>query len=130
MSDAIAYDPQLLKGALTLTVLRLLAEQESYGYELVVRIHELGITGVAEGSVYPVLARLERDHRVTARLVPSPAGPARKYYRPTKAGYAALAEASSAWRGLVEALDPLVSTPPPGEPASPATAPTTGSSTT
>lgn len=121
MADAVSHDPQLLKGVLTLAVLRLLTEQESYGYELVVRLHRLGLTGVAEGTVYPVLARLERDRRVTARLVPSSAGPARKYYRPTREGYAALADAAAAWRALVEALDPLLAAPVPDSPAGPTT---------
>lgn len=119
MNDAVAHDPQLLKGVLSLTLLRLLAERESYGYELVVRVHGLGLTGVAEGTVYPALARLERDGRVTARLVPSTAGPARKYYRPTEAGYAALADATAAWRGLVTALEPLLAAPIPNAPEAP-----------
>lgn len=125
VTDVAAHDPQLIKGVLPLAVLRLLAEQESYGYELVVRIHELGLTRVAEGTVYPVLARLERERRLTARLVPSSAGPARKYYRLTGDGYAALAEGSAAWRRLVEALDPLLTKPVPDAPA----APTTGRAT-
>lgn len=119
MADVVAHDPQLLKGVLSLALLRLLAERESYGYELVVRVHRLGLTGVAEGTVYPALARLERDGRVTARLVPSSAGPARKYYRPTEKGYAALAEATAAWWGLVRALEPLLGAPIPDTPAGP-----------
>ena len=63
---------------LSLVLLRLLAERESYGYELVVRIHRAGLSGIAEGTVYPALARLERERRVSSRLVPSSSGPARK----------------------------------------------------
>jgi PadR family transcriptional regulator PadR len=113
------HDPQLLKGVLSLVLLRLLAERESYGYELVVRVHRAGLTGVAEGTVYPALARLEREQRVSSRLVPSSSGPARKYYRPTPAGYQALADAATAWRRLAGVVDPLVSAPVPPEPAPP-----------
>ena len=35
------HDPQLLKGVLTLLLLRLLAERESYGYEVVQRLREV-----------------------------------------------------------------------------------------
>ena len=58
------HDPQLLKGVLSLLVLHLLSERESYGYELVQRLHEVGLSGILEGTVYPALARLEREGRV------------------------------------------------------------------
>ena len=86
-----SHDPQLLKGLLSPLLLRLLAEQESYGYELAQRLRFLGLTEITDGTVYPALARLEREGRVSSRLVSSRSGPARKYYRPTPAGYIALA---------------------------------------
>jgi PadR family transcriptional regulator PadR len=113
------HDPQLLKGVLSLLLLSLLAERESYGYELVQRLHEIGLTGIADGTVYPALARLERETRVSARLVSSRSGPARKYYRPTEAGYTALAEGIAGWRSLAEVVTPVLSRPIPGQPAQP-----------
>jgi PadR family transcriptional regulator, regulatory protein PadR len=113
------HDPQLLKGVLSLLLLRLLAERESYGYELVQRLHGVGLSGIADGTVYPALARLEREGRVSARLVSSRSGPARKYYRPTGAGYAALAEGVAGWRSLAEVVDPVLSGPVPARPARP-----------
>ena len=105
--DASGHDSQLLKGVLTLVILRLVAEQESYGYELVERVHRLGLTEVPEGSIYPALSRLERDGHVASYLVPSSAGPARKYYRLTASGEAFLRERGRAWQALVAALAPL-----------------------
>ena len=113
------HDPQLLKGVLSPLLLWLLAQRESYGYELVQRLHEVGLTGIAEGTVYPALARLEREGRVCTRLVESRSGPARKYYRPTEAGYAALASSASAWRALAEVVTPVLSRPVPSRPAAP-----------
>lgn len=110
------HDPQLLKGVISLVLLRLLAERESYGYEIVQRVQALGLTDVLEGTVYPALARLEREDRVSARLVASSAGPARKYYRPTRGGYDALAEGIANWEHLAEILRQLVSTPIPESP--------------
>jgi PadR family transcriptional regulator, regulatory protein PadR len=115
----VSHDPQLLKGVLSALLLRLLADRESYGYELVGRLRALGLDGIAEGTVYPALARLEREGRITARLIPSRSGPARKYYRPTRAGYDALAEATAHWLALASAVTPALSGPVPAVPAPP-----------
>jgi PadR family transcriptional regulator, regulatory protein PadR len=114
-----ALDPQLLKGVLSPLLLRLLAERESYGYELVQRVRAVGLPRVTEGTIYPAMARLEREGKVTARLLPSRSGPARKYYRPTAAGYRALAEAVSMWRELTDAVTPVLCQPVPSKPAHP-----------
>jgi PadR family transcriptional regulator PadR len=110
------HDPQLLKGALSLLLLHLLAERESYGYEVVQRLHEIGLPDVLEGTVYPALARLERERRVSTRLVASNAGPARKYYRPTRAGYQALADGVSSWRSLSAVVGTVLDRSIPTEP--------------
>ncbi|MBO0687488.1 MAG: helix-turn-helix transcriptional regulator, partial [Candidatus Dormibacteraeota bacterium] len=65
------------------------------------------------------LARLERERLVTARLVLSRSGPARKYYRPTEAGYAALRAGASGWRALAEVVTPVLSAAVPAQPAPP-----------
>lgn len=110
------HDPQLLKGALSLLLLQLLAERESYGYELVQRVHEIGLSDVLEGTVYPALSRLEREGRVKARLVASSSGPARKYYRPTPEGYRALAEGTADWLAFTKIVTKVLSRPVPAEP--------------
>jgi PadR family transcriptional regulator, regulatory protein PadR len=107
------HDPQLLKGVLGLLLLHLLAERESYGYEVVQRLHELGLTDVAAGTVYPALSRLERERRLTSRLVASDEGPARKYYRPTPAGLEALATGVGQWASLLEIVSRQLSRPIP-----------------
>jgi PadR family transcriptional regulator PadR len=109
-----AHDSQLLKGVLTLVLLRLLAERESYGYELVSRVHELGLVDVPDGSIYPALGRLEREGLVSSRLVPSSAGPARKYYRLSRSGQASLTQRQRAWADLVGLVGPLLATRPEG----------------
>lgn len=81
-------------------VLALLTERESYGYELVTRLQADGLGDIAAGTVYPVLARLEREGRITSRLVASSSGPARKYYVPTAHGAAELRHTTRAWLEL------------------------------
>jgi len=110
-----AHDPQLLKGLLSFVLLQLLAEQESYGYEVVSRLRDEGIE-VLEGTVYPALARLEREGRLSSRLVASTSGPARKYYRPTPAGYAELARGTRSWRALTQTIGAVLDRPVPDQP--------------
>ena len=110
------HDPQLLKGVLSLLLLQLLAERESHGYQMVQRLHKIGLADILEGTVYPALARLEREGRVSARLVPSTAGPARKYYRLTPAGYDALAIGAASWSSLADVVGSVLNRPVPAEP--------------
>jgi PadR family transcriptional regulator PadR len=105
------HDPQLLKGVLSLLLLHLLAERESYGYEVVQRLQAAGFADVLEGSVYPALARLQREGRVDTRLVPSSSGPARKYYRLTDTGRRALDDGTAAWARHVAGVDAVLSRP-------------------
>jgi PadR family transcriptional regulator, regulatory protein PadR len=105
------HDPQLLKGVLGLILLRLLAEGESYGYELVTRVHEFGLVEVADGSIYPALTRLEREGHLASRLVASTSGPARKYYRLSESGRDALKSGTRAWLSLAELVTPLLTGP-------------------
>ena len=113
-------DPQLLKGVLPMLVLHLLAERESYGYELVTRLQADGLTDITTGTVYPVLSRLEREGLIASRLVASPHGPARKYYLPTPDGAARLTEARAGWEWLAGVVAGALARPVPPSPAPPA----------
>ena len=112
----ISHDPQLLKGVLSMVLLHLLAEQESYGYEVAQRLQAAGFADVLEGTVYPALSRLEREGWLATRLVPSPSGPARKYYRLTPDGLAALDAARAAWGRHVASVEAVLSRPLPASP--------------
>lgn len=102
--EDVARDPQLLKGVLGMLVLRVLSDEDTYGYELVTRLTSRGLPGISTGTVYPVLNRLERDGLLASRLVASSAGPARKYYGVTARGGKALVEAISGWNELSAAV--------------------------
>ncbi|WP_327290492.1 PadR family transcriptional regulator [Streptomyces sp. NBC_01198] len=111
-----SHDPQLLKGVLSVVLLHLLAEQESYGYEVVQRLQAAGFSDVLEGTVYPALSRLQREGGLSTRLVASPSGPARKYYRLTPAGHEALASGTAAWARHVAVVDSVLTRPLPTDP--------------
>jgi len=108
-----SHDPQLLKGSLSLLLLHLVAEQESYGYEVAQRLQSAGFADVLEGTVYPALTRLEREGRLATRLVASSSGPARKYYRLTADGLQALESGREQWARHVAAVEAVLGRPIP-----------------
>jgi len=77
---------QVRKGLLEFCVLNALAEKERYGYDLVKTLMAVPGLGVTEGTLYPLLSRLRVQGLVSARLVESTEGPARKYYALSKEG--------------------------------------------
>lgn len=90
---------QLLRGVLDLCLLSLIAERPRYGYEFVEALTESGLELVSEGSIYPLLARMERAGLVESFRAPSSTGGApRKYYRLSGAGRAELDHGRAVWR--------------------------------
>jgi PadR family transcriptional regulator PadR len=104
-------DAQMLKGLVTMLLLHLLKSHEDYGYSLVVRLQEAGLTDMAEGTVYPALARAEAAGHVESSLVQSERGPARKYYRLTESGSVHLTRSLDNWRQLTSVVTALTEGP-------------------
>ena len=98
----------MLKGTLEGCVLAVLREEECYGYEISQRLGSYGFGRVPEGTVYPLLLRLEKRGAVTASYRPSAEGPQRKYYALTSSGRAELAEFIRHYRELTRAVDHLM----------------------
>ncbi len=88
---------QLLRGVLDVCMLALIEEKERYGYEIVRQLEDRGLELVGEGSIYPVLSRLQRFGLVDGYSVPSGGGPPRKYYRITEQGRRALGQWTDEW---------------------------------
>ena len=88
---------ELLKGVLEGCVLQILAKGESYGYEIVRTLNQAGFTSVSEGTVYPILLRLEKKRRVDVGKSRSQIGPPRKIYTLNAAGTAALESFWERW---------------------------------
>ena len=95
--DINSWQAQLRKGAAELVVMSLLSKGPRYGLEI---LDQAGGNGgvVSDGSIYPLLTRLEREGKVTARWVmAADAKIPRKYYRLTREGAAFVAEMQSMW---------------------------------
>jgi PadR family transcriptional regulator PadR len=97
---------QLKKGALELCVLALLARRESYAYEIASTL-AAGV-GIGEGTIYPLMRRMQNDGLVDTRLEESSSGPPRKYYRLTSSGRTAYAAQRREWRAFADAVNELL----------------------
>jgi PadR family transcriptional regulator, regulatory protein PadR len=101
-----SIDIQLKKGALDLCVLALLARGDDYAYEIASRLADA--IGMGEGTIYPLMRRMQSDGLVATYLVESTAGPPRKYYRLTDAGHRSLASQKDAWRSFAGAVQAIL----------------------
>jgi PadR family transcriptional regulator PadR len=101
---------ELRRGSLELIVLHLLSLGEAYGYEIVTSLAERtsGALEITDGTLYPVLYRLERAGFVAVRWETPQRGVPRKYYRLTKAGQAELAELTHEWTAFASAMARLL----------------------
>ncbi|GAA5785306.1 PadR family transcriptional regulator [Chitiniphilus shinanonensis] len=106
---------QLKKGVLDLCVLAVLDRGDSYAYELVNQLAQ-GMQ-ISEGTIYPLMRRLQAEAWVETYLVESSAGPSRKYYRLTAAGRAELDAMRREWRDFVSEVDLVLSPAPQTEEA-------------
>nr|WP_282438808.1 PadR family transcriptional regulator [Brevundimonas sp. EYE_349] len=97
---------QLKKGVLGLCVLALLSRADSYAYEIASRLSDA--IDMGEGTIYPLMRRMQSEGQVETYLVESSAGPSRKYYRLTEAGRAALAAQTAEWSAFTKAVDAIV----------------------
>src|SRR5215471_9504248 len=99
---------ELLRGVLDLCLLAVMDEGPAYGYEMTKRLRARGLAIVGEGSIYPLLGRLERDGLVETYRAASNGGPPRKYYRLSAEGRGALEVGVSEWRASRDAVDSVL----------------------
>jgi len=108
--DRKGIERELKRGSLELIVLHLLSLGEAYGYEIVTALTERTNGGleVTDGTLYPVLYRLERAGFVAIRWETPQRGVPRKYYRLTEAGQAELARLTQEWNAFADAMARLL----------------------
>ncbi|MCL2826436.1 MAG: PadR family transcriptional regulator [Eggerthellaceae bacterium] len=98
---------EMLKGVLEGMVLEIIDQGEVYGYEIVKKLQDLGFEGIAEGTVYTILTRLERSHLVNIVRRPSVLGPPRKFYNLNAKGEKELQAFWNRWETLKQRIDSL-----------------------
>jgi PadR family transcriptional regulator PadR len=97
---------QLKKGILELCVLSMLSERDCYGYELVNEISKN--IAISDGTIYPVLRRMNNEGFLESYLKESQEGPPRKYYRLTILGEETKEELLNEWVEFVEGVNNII----------------------
>ena len=100
---------QALDGNVETILLSELVEGPSYGYALVREInrkHE-GLLALGEGTIYPVLYRMEEKGLVRPEQRKMDSGRNRKYYHLTQKGRRVLANNLQQWDALSQVMDPI-----------------------
>ena len=100
----------MLKGHLDMIVLAALASGPAHGYAIIQEIHRRsgGAFELPEGTVYPVLHRLEHAGLLGSKWTTADSGRQRRVYSLTKRGTRALAEHRSTWQRFSEAVGGLI----------------------
>lgn len=99
---------QWLRGVLDLCVLGLLAEGESYGYEIAQALEKAGIGPIKGGTLYPVLMRMQKAGLIESVWREGAAGPARKYYTLTVQGRRELCDGGAAWSTFAARVNDVI----------------------
>ena len=99
---------QLLHGVLDMCLMSIINEEASYGYEMVRKLRSRGLDLASEGSIYPLLSRLQKQGLIEGYLVQSSEGPARKYYRMSDEGRVALVQWRQEWQDFSSSVDEVL----------------------
>ncbi len=104
------FDRELKRGTLDMILLKLLADRPMYGYELVSTLEARGGKQfqIKEGTLYPVLYRLESAGSIEARWETKERGVPRKYYSITPRGQQQLQELLSEWSQFTAAVNGIL----------------------
>ncbi|RKP45271.1 PadR family transcriptional regulator [Trinickia fusca] len=97
---------QLKKGTLDMCVLAVLARGDSYAYELVSTLSQT--MEISEGTIYPLMRRLQAEAWVSTYLVESSSGPPRKYYSLTAVGRRSLEDMQEEWSSFVDEVNSVL----------------------
>jgi PadR family transcriptional regulator, regulatory protein PadR len=93
-----ATPSEWLRGVLELCVLRVMAEGPTYGYAIAAELAAAGFGDIKGGTLYPLLARLEKNALVSVEWRPGEGGPGRKYFTLTAAGRDQLDAGLAQWQ--------------------------------
>lgn len=104
----MASRSQLLKGILDACVMAVVEAEPVYGYELSQKLQQIGLPDISDGTIYPVLLRLQKNGFIKGEMRPSASGPNRKYYFLTDSGKKELEEISEEWRQIAAPVSELL----------------------
>jgi len=102
------WEAQLRKGCLELAILACLWEKRLYGLEILRGLEENSNLVLAEGTVYPILARLKEEGMLQSEWVEANAGHPRKYYWLTGPGRQKVVSMAQFWNSFAANLNGLL----------------------
>lgn len=105
------YERQMKKGVLDMLVLKLLEKEPMYGYQLIQEMAEGsgGVFSLKEGTLYPVLYRLEDEGLLESRWTESQGKQVpRKYYQITEKGKTTQKEIHGVWQQISDGINHIM----------------------
>jgi len=105
------YERQMKKGVFEILVLKLLEKEEKYGYQLISELRKKsdGMFAMKEGTLYPILYRLEDDGLVISKWTEAKGKEtSRKYYFITEDGRKVLSELKKLWFGFEQKVSEIL----------------------
>ena len=102
----MSIDKSLLTGSTTMLILKILAEKDMYGYEMIeeLRTKSQNIFELKGGTLYPLLHTLEQKDLLTSYEQSADKQRVRKYYSITPKGRKFLEEKTQEWRVYTSAV--------------------------
>lgn len=110
VSESLINKTQMLKGILEGCVLKVLSDRSCYSQELAQQLSETGLGNISEGTLFPLLLRLENEGLFETRKVQSRLGPNRKYYSLSSKGEEELTEFIKVWNEFKSGVDGILDT--------------------
>ncbi len=105
---ALINKTQIMKGILEGCILAILSREKLYSQEIPKKLAVFGMTDVSDGTLFPLLLRLESDGFIKSEKVPVPNGPARKYYDTTEKGKSELLKFGEIWKKLDDSVNKIL----------------------
>ena len=108
--SASKFSSELVRSSTDLVILSLLRERPMYGYEILVSLSERGSGEFQfkQGTLYPLLYRLERSGWIRAKWVTPPTGKKRKVYSLTAEGKKVQIQRSDEWLRFTQAVNAIL----------------------
>ncbi|MFJ6418686.1 PadR family transcriptional regulator [Paeniglutamicibacter sp. NPDC091659] len=102
------WNSEWMRGLLPLFILVSLRDGPSYGYAIISKLSDHGISGVKGGTLYPLLSRQQEAGLVTTEWKPGDGGPGRKYFALTPSGSAEVERLRAEWTRFIRTAEKFI----------------------
>lgn len=103
-------DKNLIGGSSTMMILSLLSRKDMYGYEIIRSLELLSknVFQFKEGTLYPILYRLEKNGYLISSIQTAESGKERRYYQITTTGLKQLSEDKKQWESFQDSVNSVL----------------------